>query len=64
MSSVVHIDPAGRREMDRRDFLDIERQGMQRARISNVVNFKSRLEMDQCVACGQVGHRASRCKQA
>jgi hypothetical protein len=61
--SVVRIDPAGRRAMDR-DYLDADRRSMARSNISNVVNFKSRLEQDTCVACGKAGHRASKCKQA
>lgn len=58
MSSVVHIDPVGRREMDR-DYLDPTHG--RPARVAKVVNFTSRLERGICVACGQVGHRSSRC---
>lgn len=63
MSSIVHIDPAGRREMDsHRDYLDMEQRAASNRRISNVVNFTSRLEK-LCTRCGQSGHRASHCPQ-
>jgi len=62
MSSVIHIDPAGRRAMDR-DYLDVERQGERVQRVATVVNFTSRLEQGACFICEQRGHRASSCPQ-
>ena len=68
MSSVVYIDPAGRREMDTRemdsgrDYLSLEQRAGSARRVANVVNFTSRLE-SQCAKCGRMGHRASKCSQ-
>ena len=60
MSTVVRIDPAGRREMDRRDYLELNKA---RPRLADVINFTPRLET-QCTRCLQRGHRASRCTHA
>ena len=61
MSSVVHIDPAGRRDMDdRRDYLELHQA---RPRVAEVINFTPALEQ-MCSRCLRRGHRASRCAAA